>query len=77
MFNKINIDDNVQIILGKRNKLIHQGILLPLGDANYIEQAIEDRKNVSDLLRKYMLTLLNYQGSYYLSRDRIGPSGLI
>ena len=43
----------------------------------YMEQAIEDRRNVSDLLRKYLLTLLNYKGSYYLSRDRIGPSGLI
>lgn len=63
--------------LKKRNKIIHEGILLPFGDENYMEQAIEDRRNVSDLLRKYLLTLLNYKGSYYLSRDRIGPSGLI
>lgn len=63
--------------LKKRNKIIHEGILLPFGDENYMEQAREDRKNVSDLLRKYLLMLLNYKGSYYLSRDRIGPSGLI
>ncbi|MFZ0022249.1 hypothetical protein [Acinetobacter sp.] len=63
--------------LNKRNKIIHEGILLPFGDENYMEQAIKDCKNVSDLLRKYLLTLLNYKGAYYLSRDRIGPSGPI
>ena len=69
--------DEISPFLKKRNKMIHEGILLPFGDPNYMEQAIEDRRNVSDLLRKYLLTLLNYKGSYYLSRDRIGPSGLI
>ncbi|QXW25712.1 hypothetical protein KXJ74_15795 [Acinetobacter johnsonii] len=63
--------------LNKRHTIIHEGILLPFGDINYSKQAIEDLRDVSDLLRQYLLTLINYQGSYYLSRDRIGPSGLI
>lgn len=42
-----------------------------------MEQAIEDRRDVSDLLRKYLLTLLNYKGAFYLSRDRLDASGYI
>lgn len=57
--------------------MIHEGVLSSFGDNNYIGQAIEDRRDVSDLLRKYLLTLLNYKGNYYLSRDRIGASGYI
>lgn len=69
--------DEIMPFLEKRNKMIHEGILLPLGDENYMGQAIEDRRDVSDLLRKYLLTLLNYKGAYYLSRDRLGASGYI
>lgn len=78
MFEATNFNrEEITPFLTKRHTMIHEGILLPFGDPNYMEQAIEDRRNVSDLLRKYLLTLLNYKGSYYLSRDRIGPSGLI
>lgn len=63
--------DEITPFLTKRHQMIHEGILLPVGDHNYMEQAIEDRRDVSDLLRKYLLTLLNYKGAYYLSRDRI------
>ena len=80
MFDSIGINRNNKIVkdsLVKRNKMIHEGILLPFGDINYSKQAMEDLRDVSDLLRQYLLTLLNYQGSYYLSRDRQGPSGLI
>ena len=38
-------------------------------DPNYSKQAREDLHDVSDLIRKYLLTLLNYKGNYYLSRD--------
>jgi len=69
--------EEIAPFLKKRNKMIHEGILLPLGDENYMGQAIEDRRDVSDLLRKYLLTLLNYKGAYYLSRDRLGASGYI
>lgn len=69
--------DEITPFLMKRHRMIHEGILLPFGDENYMEQAIEDRRDVSDLLRKYLLTLLNYKGAYYLSRDRLGASGYI
>jgi hypothetical protein len=80
MFDSVGIDKNNKIVkdsLNKRNKMIHEGILLPFNDMNYSKQAIDDLRDVSDLLRQYLLTLLNYQGAYYLSQDRIGPSGLI
>lgn len=77
-FEDVGISRNItNDIIDKRNKMIHEGILLPFGDINYSKQAIEDLQDVSDLLRKYLLTILNYKGSYYLSRDRIGCSGLI
>lgn len=69
--------EEIAPFLKKRNKMIHEGILSPFGDENYMGQAIEDRRDVSDLLRKYLLTLLNYKGAYYLSRDRLGASGYI
>lgn len=69
--------DEISPFLKKRNKMIHEGILLPFGDENYMGQAIEDRRDVSDLLRKYLLTLLNYKGAYYLSRGQLGASGYI
>ena len=55
--------------LKRRNKIIHEGVLLPFGDENYMEQAINDQRDVSDLLRTYLLTLLNYKGEYFLSKD--------
>lgn len=61
--------DEITPFLMKRHRMIHEGILLPFGDENYMEQAIEERRDVSDLLRKYLLTLLHYKGEYYLSRD--------
>lgn len=69
--------EEITPFLKKRHRMIHEGILLPIGENNYMEQAIDDRRNVSDLLRKYLLTLLNYKGAYYLSRDRLGASGYI
>lgn len=78
MFEAVQFNrEEIAPFLKKRNKMIHEGILLPFGDENYMEQAIEDRRDVSDLLRKYLLTLLNYKGAYYLSRDRLGASGYI
>lgn len=56
-------------IIDKRNTIIHEGILLPFGDPKYSKQAREDLHDVSDLLRKYLLSLLNYKGAFYLSRD--------
>ncbi|MGE8560217.1 MAG: hypothetical protein ACN6NJ_04640 [Acinetobacter sp.] len=60
--------------LNKRHTMIHEGILLPFGDINYSKQAMEDLRDVSDLLRQYLLILLNYKGAYYRSRDRFGCS---
>lgn len=80
MFQEIGLskeDSQIKATLDKRNKMIHEGILLPLGDPNYSKQAVEDLQNVSDLLRLYLLNILNYKGAYYLSGDRIGCSGLI
>lgn len=78
MFEAVQFNrEEIAPFLKKRNKMIHEGILLPFGDENYMEQAIEDRRDISDLLRKYLLTLLNYKGAYYLSRDRLGASGYI
>ncbi|MGY5391643.1 hypothetical protein [Acinetobacter sp. NigerLNRRAM0016] len=78
MFEAVQFNrEEIAPFLKKRNKMIHEGILLPFGDENYMEQAIEDRRDVSDLLRKYLLTLLNYKGAYYLSQDRLGASGYI
>lgn len=56
-------------IIEKRNTIIHEGVLLPFNDPNDSKQAREDLHDVSDLIRKYLLTLLNYKGNYYLSRD--------
>jgi len=64
----------ISTILKKRNKIIHEGILLAFSDPTYSQTAIEDLHNVSDLLRQYMLTLLGYKGSYFRSRDRFGCS---
>lgn len=69
--------DEVTPFLDKRHRMIHEGVLSSFGDNNYIGQAIDDRRDVNDLLRKYLLMLLNYKGNYYLSRDRIGASGYI
>ena len=78
MFEDINFNrTKIKPFLTKRHKIIHEGILLPCSGNNYNNQAIVDRCDVSDLLRQYLLTLLNYKGTYYLSRDRIGCSGLI
>jgi len=80
MFEDIGISrDNpmVKFSLKNRNDLIHEGLVFPFGHENYFEKAENDFHNVSNLLRKYILTLLNYKGEYYLSEDRIGPSGLI
>jgi len=78
MFETANLNRvDISPLLTKRHKMIHEGILLPFGDINYSKQALEDLHNVSDLLRYYLLTLLNYKGSYSLSRDRIGCSGSI
>lgn len=64
-------------IVDKRNTIIHEGLLLPLNDSQYSKQAREDKNEASNLIREYLLTLLNYKGTYWLSHDRIGPSGLI
>ena len=64
----------ISTILKKRNKIIHEGILLAFSDPTYSQTAIEDLHNVSDLLRQYILTLLGYKGSYFRSRDRFGCS---
>src|SRR5690606_17084642 len=75
MFEDIAINRNeIKDILKKRNKIIHEGILLPFGDINHSKQAMEDLRDVSDLLRQYLLILLNYKGAYYKSRDRFGCS---
>lgn len=58
MFGSIGIGKNNKIIkeaLDKRNKMIHEGILLPVNDPQYSKKAIEDLYNVSNLLRKYLL----------------------
>lgn len=70
MFEDVGISREItKDIIEKRNTIIHEGILLPFNDPNYSKQAREDLHDVSDLIRKYLLTLLNYKGNYYLSRD--------
>lgn len=64
-------------IIDKRNKIIHEGLLLPLNDSQYSKQAREDQNEASNLIREYLLTLLNYQGTYWLSHDQTGSSGVI
>lgn len=78
MFEHIGINRNtIKDILTKRNRIIHEGLLLPFGDENYSTQARKDLNNVNDLLRKYLLTILGYKGKYILNSDRIGSSGVI
>ena len=78
MFEHIGINRNtINDILKKRNRMIHEGLLLPFGDENYSTQAQKDLNNVNDLLRKYLLTILGYKGEYILNDDRIGASGVI
>ncbi|RUP37444.1 MAG: hypothetical protein EKK63_14895 [Acinetobacter sp.] len=51
-------------IVDKRNKIIHEGLLLPLNDSQYSNQAREDLNEASNLIQKYLFTLLNYKGTY-------------
>lgn len=62
-------------IIDKRNTMIHEGLLLPFGNTKYTNQALIDFQEVNDLLRKYLLSILNYKGEYYLSHDRFSCSG--
>ena len=62
-------------IIDKRNTMIHEGLLLPFGNTKYTNQALIDFQEVNDLLRKYLLSILNYKGEYYLSHDRVSCSG--
>jgi len=78
MFDEIGIKKElIQLILTKRHKIIHEGIILPLSDEDYDGQAIRDLYEVNDLLRRYLLIILGYKGSYRLNGDRIGMSGII
>lgn len=78
MFEHIGINRNtIKDILKKRNRMIHEGLLLPFGDENYSAQARQDLNNVNDLLRRYLLTILGYKGEYILNSNRIGASGNI
>lgn len=75
MFEDIGINRNeIKDILKKRNKIIHEGILFTIGHEDYSQHAYEDLKDVNDLMRQYLLILLNYKGAYYRSRDRFGCS---
>ena len=69
--------DQINHILKKRNSMIHEGLLLPFNHSNYDEQAQEDLNNVSDLIVKYLLLILDYKGKYYLTKDRFTASGTI
>ena len=61
-------------IIDKRNTMIHEGLLLPFGDPEYTNQAFIDFQEVNDLFLEYLLSILNYQGEYYLSNDRFSCS---
>ncbi len=67
----------VNHLLTKRNKMIHEGVLLPIGDPNYVNQAIYDYYEVNDFIREYLLKLLNYQDFFYLNTDRFVPTGKV
>lgn len=69
--------EETQNIIEKRNQMIHEGLLLPFGDENYTVQAIKDLHSVNNLLREYLLNILNYKGEYYLGSDRFSCSGCI
>lgn len=75
MFEAANFNRNeISDFLDKRNKIIHEGILLPFGNENYMEQAIKDKQAINDLIREYLLTILDYQGAYYRNSDRVDCS---
>lgn len=67
----------IKITLNKRNTMIHEGVLLPVGDPNYFEQAYQDFCAVNDLIKEYLLRILGYKGEYFLNKDRFTPSGII
>ncbi|MBU3846274.1 MAG: hypothetical protein H9855_04770 [Candidatus Acinetobacter avistercoris] len=75
VFEHVNISrEETKNIIEKRNQMIHEGLLLPFGDKNYMVQAIKDFHSVNNLLREYLLNILNYKGEYYLSSDRLSSS---
>lgn len=80
MFEDIGFDRNNTFVtkaLNDRNTLIHEGVLFPFSHENYSEQAHENLKVVSNLIRLYLLKILNYKGIYHLYEDRIGMTGSI
>ncbi|MCH7311367.1 hypothetical protein [Acinetobacter sp. ANC 4805] len=67
MFESIGISRSNNLIkdaLKKRNRIIHEGLLLPLNDSQYSKQAREDLNEASNLIQEYLFTLLNYKGTY-------------
>ena len=80
MFEANGINRNseaIKITLNKRNTMIHEGVLLPVGDPNYFEQAYQDLCAVNDLIKEYLLRVLGYKGKYFLNKDRFTPSGIV
>ena len=74
MFETIEMSRNNNSLiqaLKNRNTLIHEGVLLPFGHEDYTEQAHENLKVVSNLIRLYLLKLMNYKGQYFLYEDTL------
>lgn len=80
MFETAGIKRNNEILkrtLEKRNKMIHEGVLLEVGHLDYSKQAQEDFNTINDLIRNYLLRLIGYKGIYKLNKDRFKMNGLI
>lgn len=80
MFEHVGIERDNQAVkntIKNRNKLIHEGILSPFNHTEYFQKARQDLNCTSNLIRLYLLRLLNYKGSYMLNNDRLGTSGFI